>query len=396
MASEWRMRREPKSQAALRIIRRLDIFPKDKDEASEQSSFGAVVTIIGILLITFLMASEWRDFSKSQYNNTLHVNYDRGEKMKINIRILFLALPCDQINLDVSDRLGGEDVAVQSNVKRNIRAESWRGDVKEIIRKVPRPVTPGEGSNYGITVWNTLRRQSNRTVEECLPCYDASAKSGRCCNNCFQLGQAYLEEKHDIRRIKDKPQCQNTAVKEGCMISGFLEVGKVQGAFHIVAGAVHSESGARHHHHFDALQKEIGFNTSHLINSFSFGRDFPFIVNPLDEMLFIDEGLGQQQYFLQVVPTVYTKPSGKIIDTNQYSVTYQYSPVEINSEHQELPGVFFRYDISPIAIDIEEKRSSLAHFFTRISAIIGGVWVVIGVVYSVTNNFYRAAATIRR
>ena len=47
-----------------------------------------------------------------------------------------------------------------------------------------------------------------------------------------------------------------------------------------------------------------------------------------------------------------------------------------------MSGVFFKYQISPLMIKIEEKPGTLAHFITRVCAVIGGVWVVIGMVYS--------------
>ena len=58
-------------------------------------------------------------------------------------------------------------------------------------------------------------------------------------------------------------------------------------------------------------------------------------------------------YYLKIVPTVYTNSSSNLL-SNKYSV----------------------YDITPFMHYITEKRMSLAHFFVRICAVIGGVAAV--------------------
>lgn len=44
------------------------------------------------------------------------------------------------------------------------------------------------------------------------------------------------------------------------------------------------------------------------------------------------------QYFLEIVPTVYQRGS-KQVHTNQFSATWHYSPVDLNEQHVELPGM---------------------------------------------------------
>lgn len=70
------------------------------------------------------------------------------------------------------------------------------------------------------------------------------------------------------------------------------------------------------------------FDLSHEIHKLSFGDDFPGVVNPLDGVV-IDQrtdkmSMGQTgmfQYFLKVVPTVYTDIRNRTIFSNQFSVT---------------------------------------------------------------------------
>ena len=82
-------------------------------------------------------------------------------------------------------------------------------------------------------------------------------------------------------------------------------------------------------------------------------------------------------YYLKIVPTVSTNSSSNLL-SNQYSVYEVSRPVQMSAFGQitSLPGVFFVYDITPFMHYITEKRMSLAHFFVRICAVIGGVAAV--------------------
>ena len=52
---------------------------------------------------------------------------------------------------------------------------------------------------------------------------------------------------------------------------------------------------------------------------------------------------------LQVVPTIYKDVRNKTINSNQYSVTEHFKKAEIQ-QGQNMPGVFFFYDLSPIKV----------------------------------------------
>ena len=46
-----------------------------------------------------------------------------------------------------------------------------------------------------------------------------------------------------------------------------------------------------------------------------------------------------------------------------------------------MPGIFFKYDISPILITVGEQSYTLAQFVVRLCGIVGGVFVTAGLVY---------------
>ena len=52
---------------------------------------------------------------------------------------------------------------------------------------------------------------------------------------------------------------------------------------------------------------------------------------------------------LQVVPTIYRDVRNNTINSNQYSVTEHFKRADIQ-QGQNMPGVFFFYDLSPIKV----------------------------------------------
>ena len=79
---------------------------------------------------------------------------------------------------------------------------------------------------------------------------------------------------------------------------------------------------------------------------------------------------------------------GETISTYQFSVTEHYRRIEpktmgLEAAQGVLPGIFVNYEPSPLRARIEEKRRSFFHFLTRVFAIIGGVFVVMGLVDAV-------------
>jgi endoplasmic reticulum-Golgi intermediate compartment protein 2 len=82
------------------------------------------------------------------------------------------------------------------------------------------------------------------------------------------------------------------------------------------------------------------------------------------------------QYFMSIVPTVYTvgkaHSARQTIVTNQFAVTEQSHEV---SERMTVPGLFFKYDIEPIQLTIEETRDGYLTFIIKVINILSGVLV---------------------
>ncbi|MGH0176796.1 UNVERIFIED_CONTAM: hypothetical protein FKN15_075204 [Acipenser sinensis] len=86
------------------------------------------------------------------------------------------------------------------------------------------------------------------------------------------------------------------------------------------------------------------------------------------------------QYFLVVVPTK-VKTYKFAVNTHQYSVTEKDTTVNVSKEHQGIPGIFIRYDISSLTVKITEEGIAIGQFATRICGIVGGIFSTAGLLH---------------
>lgn len=136
-----------------------------------------------------------------------------------------------------------------------------------------------------------------------------------------------------------------------------------------------------------------------MITELSFGPHYPTILNPLDKTMASTEShYYKYQYFLSVVPTIYSKgaraldstytsnPSSRgnknLIFTNQYAATSQSDSIPENPFY--VPGIYFKYNIEPILLLISEERSSFLSLLIRLVNTVSGVMVTGGWVYQLS------------
>lgn len=113
------------------------------------------------------------------------------------------------------------------------------------------------------------------------------------------------------------------------------------------------------------------FNFSHIISELSYGPFYPSLVNPLDRTVNGAKAhFHKFQYYLSVVPTVYSVGSSSIF-TNQYAVTEQSKEISEFS----VPGIFFKYGIEPILLSVHEHRDGILVFLVKLINVLSGVLV---------------------
>ncbi|KAI8065974.1 endoplasmic reticulum vesicle transporter-domain-containing protein [Thamnidium elegans] len=180
-----------------------------------------------------------------------------------------------------------------------------------------------------------------------------------------------------IQAASGKPYDHSVARDMGaCRIYGSLQVNKVASNLHITSDG-HGYANTAHTSH-DLL------NFTHRIDEFSFGKLYPDLVNPLDNSIELSESNFEIfQYTISVVPTSYIDRKGNYLETNQYAVTDMHKTFR---EGQAVPGIFFRYEMEPITVQISEVRTqSFMYFLVRLCGILGGSVVTVGALYRLIN-----------
>ncbi|KAI4307371.1 hypothetical protein L6164_030570 [Bauhinia variegata] len=368
-------------------LRNLDAYPKINEDFYSRTLSGGVITLASSVVMLLLFFSELRLYLHAVTETKLVVDTSRGETLRINFDVTFPALPCSILSLDAMDISGEQHLDVKHDIIK--KRLDTHGNVIEARQdgigapKIEKPLQRHGG-----------RLEHNETY--CGSCYGAEASDDDCCNSCEEVREAYRKKGWALSDPDLIDQCKREgflqSIKdedgEGCNIYGFLEVNKVAGNFHFAPGKSFQQSGV-HVHDLQVFQKE-SFNVSHRINRLAFGEYFPGVVNPLDGVQWTQVApSGTYQYFIKVVPTVYTEVSGHTIQSNQFSVTEHFKSGEVG-RLQSLPGVFFFYDLSPIKVTFTEEHNSFLHFLTNVCAIVGGVFAVSGILDSFIYHGQRA------
>ncbi|EMS52396.1 hypothetical protein TRIUR3_27593 [Triticum urartu] len=389
-------------------LRSLDAYPKVNEDFYSRTLSGGAITLASSFIMLLLFVSELRLYLHAVTETTLRVDTSRGEKLRINFDITFPALQCSIISVDVMDISGQEHLDVKHDVfKQRIDAHGKVIATKQDAvggMKVEKPLQHHGGrlehnetycgSCYGAQEMNRLLS----SAPTMLPAFNAFAilSPEQCCNSCEDVREAYRKKGWGVSNPDSIDQCKSEGflqtIKdeegEGCNIYGILEINKVAGNFHFAPGKSFQQSNV-HVHDLLPFQKD-SFNLSHKINKLSFGEPFPGVINPLDGAQWIQHSsYGMAQYFVKVVPTVYSHLNEQIILSNQFSVT-EHSRSGDSGRVQALPGVFFFYDLSPIKVTFTERHVSFLHFLTNVCAIVGGVFTVSGIIDSFVYHGQRA------
>ena len=394
-----------------RRFARFDVFPKFVDVDFYSRSFGGgVITIIAHVVAFSLLLTEIKVYTKTQVKHDLTVDSGRGETMRIDLDVYFPALSCDSLGLDMMDVSGETHLDVVDHDMRKIRYDRYgvkmdKEEKPELNEKAPNvPPSPKKKSAKELIP----KYMEDGVTPYCGSCYGADrGKERRCCQTCEEVREAYIEVQWAFTGAAGMEQCKREGFsevlgnvhEEGCEFKGFLDVNKVQGNFHIAPGKSFQQ-GEQHVHDLSPFP-DGKFNFSHEVRHLSFGDGYPGKIDPLDgtkRTLKPPDETGVYQYFFRIVPTTYTylSPFKKDISTNQYSVVDHFKPVEAASilgGSNDLPGVFFFYDLSPIKVDIAEYRTSVWKFLAEICASVGGVFAVSGIVDKVV---YKGSLAIKK
>ncbi|XP_041015258.1 endoplasmic reticulum-Golgi intermediate compartment protein 3-like isoform X1 [Juglans microcarpa x Juglans regia] len=363
----------------LHKLRKLDAYPKVNEDFYSRTFSGGLITLVSFVLMLFLFFSELRLFLHTVSETKLVVDTSRGGTLHINFDVTFPAVPCSLLSLDAMDISGEQHLDIRHDiVKKRIDAHGNVIEVRQDGIGAPKVEKP-------------LQRHGGRlehNEEYCGSCYGSETSDDDCCNSCEEVREAYRKKGWALTNMDMIDQCKREGfiqkIKneegEGCNINGVLEVNKVAGSFHFGTGKSFHDSNVQLHNLL--ASQDDNYNITHRINKLSFGHYFPGLINPLDGVQWVHENPnGAYQYFIKVVPAIFTDIRGRSIQSNQYSVTEHFRSAD-PGRSRSLAGVFFFYDISPVKVTFKEEHIPFLHFMTHICAIIGGIFTVAGIIDS--------------
>ncbi|KAJ1663123.1 ER-derived vesicles protein erv46 [Coemansia sp. RSA 1646] len=366
-----------KSRLAARF-QSLDAYAKTLDDFSIKTLSGGVITVVAAVAVVLLVGLEFRAFRRIDILPELVVDKERTEKMHINMDITLPRAPCVLLGLDVVD----SSKEVQINLFQHVTKTRLSAEGKEIgvdgsaaeKAKIEPPKVGKDGKPY------------------CGSCYGGIAPEGGCCNTCDDVHKAYTRRGWAFTDPDSIEQCVREGyvahikeqAGEGCRMRGFIEINRISGSFHILAGESISHGGERMHTYYDYMPS---YDFSHSVNRLSFGKEFSSQSNPLDGAAkSAVSPRAQFQYFTTIVGSEIRFLDGSVLHSNQYSATElvkdngdkSTSPAVLSAGYT--PGLFFMFDISPMRVVYTEHKQSLGTFLTSACAIISGIFTVASLV----------------
>ena len=103
--------------------------------------------------------------------------------------------------------------------------------------------------------------------------------------------------------------------------------------------------------------------------------------------------LATLKHYLKVVPFQYQFLDGERQHTYLYKANYnEYQPRKLEwyegkadayVDTDLVPNAAFHYDISPVMVVVQEETQSFSSFVTKICAVIGGIYTVVGLLDNV-------------
>ncbi|CAF3446911.1 unnamed protein product [Rotaria sp. Silwood1] len=337
-----RQRRKP--VIPVEIVRDLDAFVKVENDFKQPTTTGGTISIITIIVVIGLSIIHIATFQSNILKYDYDVDWDHDSKLKINVDMT-VAMSCSLIGSDVLD------------ITNTNPLESGKLDEED--------------------TWFELSPRQQKAFNRLQTGYKLIRQQYHAIHDLLWLSGHTIEQLPEREvKLDRKP--------DACRLHGTLEVNKLAGNFHIILGNENAEDSTKT---FRVLKAQ-SLNFSHRIDHLSFGLPTPGLIQPLNgDLKIASSGSQIFQYFLEVVPTV-VQTSYSNVETYQYAVTEKTRIIDHNSGSHGIPGIFIRYEISPLKITVKEVLRSYWLLLIEIGSIFGGVFATSGMIHSLISIVY--------
>ena len=334
----------------LKVVKELDIFPKVLEDYQISTARGGTFSIISISLILILVVSEFFYYRSTELKFKYSVDTDLDSLLQFNLDMT-IAMPCKYLGADIVD-LAGDSMMVLPHMTME-PALFELSEYQERIFKAKRELLDYFSESRSLHDFPVIENLNSFTV-----------------NN---------DENGDLHVVK----------KKSCRIHGKMPVKKVAGNFHITMGR--SVAHPQGHAHINVMVPKETVNFSHRINHFSFGPPVPGGINPLDSTRKISEDRYLMfQYYIQIVPTKFST-FDRSMNTNQFSVTERNRTINHSKGSHGVSGIFFKFDMNALSVEIVEQRRSFWQFLIRLCGIVGGIFATSGMLHTLIGSLTEGA-----
>lgn len=364
------------SQPVLRRVAAVDMFPKPKEDFQrQQTTAGATVSMVTVGVIVALLLWEGIGYCVgwNAYDTDLTIDGNMNRSMDVNIDITFPRNPCSSLSVNVRDAAGSRRINVTRSLQK-IPLTS-RGD----SAYVGRIFEVGEESDESESCKSCFLSQDVASIKGQV---DSEGKlhTSKCCFTCDDVTKAY-EAANLLEPPQNAiPQCLSELAKTnpGCRVVGTLHLKKISGT--LVFAPRQTSSGYK-------LDELLRFRSDHRINRLVIGN--PRVkrfskqgtISQLEGHEYKnDRYLSEVRYFLSVVPTTYNSKTRQPSDVRTYEYAVQFHSRKLLIGYDGIPSVIFGFDFSPIQIDNYFRRPPVAQFAIKLCGIVGGLFVVLGIV----------------
>lgn len=287
---------------------------------------------------------------ETRFRYQYSVDKEHNRLVRINIDMT-IAMPCQLIGADVMDSANRE---LQDQGQLEEIPVTWQlSPEQERSLNIQRAANTFFNHEHHALQDLLWRHSGEHNVAEPLPVREASAPAG-------------------------KP--------DACRLRGYFTVNKVAGNLHVTAGKPFDLFGS--HAHMSMQMELKDYNFTHRIHHLSFGEAAGGRIHPLDATeLVAATNFHMFQYFIKIVPLVVHTRRHSSLDTYQFAVQEHHRPVDHARGSHGVPGIYLKYDVSPLTVRVDEEADSLAVLLVRLAAGAGGLFVTSGLLTALAQLF---------